>query len=287
VVGTPQYMSPEQAQGFSVDEKTDVWALGLVLYAMLAGRPAYPELPTYEAFIIHLVSHPPDALRKVAPWVPGALADVVHQAIEHDLAKRVPSCIDLAKRLLDAHPIPGFRQMAPGHADMADTWADSSARSPYADDDSPHRTSSSEPMPASSKVVTQDPAEGEDSLTIDVDMPEPTQPPRAVAPQARAAQSPITRSGVRAPADDSGDETPDDAPQFFDRKSLEKAGTPSSGPVSGEVPTDSRQATTLRANKKDLAAQMTSETARRFPLAWMALAFIALGLVVVVALAFR
>ncbi|HEY3819888.1 MAG TPA: protein kinase [Polyangiaceae bacterium] len=284
VVGTPQYMSPEQAQGFAVDEKTDVWALGLVLYEMLAGRPAYPELPTYEAFIIHLVSHPPDALRKVAPWVPGALADVVHEAIEHDMAARVPSCIDLARRLLEVHPIPGFRQAPAGNVDMADTWADASARSPYADDEPPH---SSEPMPASHTVVAVDPPP-EDSLTIDVDIPlEPTPAPRATASPQRPKESPITRSGVRAPADDSGDQSPDDAPQFFDRKSLEKAGTPSSGPVSVDLPADSRQATTLRTMKKDLIAPTSSEVARRFPLAWMALAFIALGLVVVVALAFR
>ena len=128
----------------------------------------------------------------------------------------------------------------------------------------------------------------EDSLTIDVDVPmEPTPAPRAVAPQPRPKESPITRSGVRVPADDAGDESPDDAPQFFDRKSLERAGSPSSAPVSGEVSVDSRQATTLRTMKKDLAAPATVEAARRFPLGWMALAFIALGLVVVVALAFR
>lgn len=288
VVGTPQYMSPEQAQGFSVDEKTDVWALGLVLYEMLAGRPAYQELPTYEAFIIHLVSHPPDALRKVAPWVPGPLADLVHQAIEHDMTARIPSCIELARRLLDVHPLPGFRQMAPGNVDMADTWADGSARSPYADDEPAQRDPSSEPVPVSHTAATLDPPPPEDSLTIDVDVPmEPTPPPRAVAPRPSPQASPITRSGVRAPADDSEDETPDDAPQFFDRKSLEKAGSPSSGPVSGEVSADSRQATTLRTMKKDIVAPASVEAARRFPLGWMALAFIALGLVVVIALAFR
>jgi hypothetical protein len=142
-------------------------------------------------------------------------------------------------------------------------------------------------MPASS-VVAQHEAP-EDSLTIDVDVPmEPTPPPRAVAAAPQPVrESPITRSGVRAPADDSGDQTPDDAPQFFDRKSLEKAGSPSSAPISGDVGADSRQATTLRTMKKDLVAPVTAEAARRFPLAWMALAFIALGLVVVVALAFR
>ncbi len=284
VVGTPQYMSPEQAQGFSVDEKTDVWALGLVLYEMLAGRPAYPELPTYEAFIIHLVSHPPDPLQKVAPWVPVPLAEVVHQAIEHDLDARIPNCIELARRLLDAHPIPGFRQASAGSADMADTWADSSARSPYADGD--------EEGPTSSTVVTND-SPSDNSLTIDVDVSLEQAPVAraAPAPAARAKETPITRSGVRSPADESEEESPDDAPQFFDRKSLEKAAAPPSPrpvsiPASSEALAD-RQATTLRTMKKDLVAQATAETARRFPLAWMALAFIALGLVVVVALAFR
>ena len=125
VVGTPQYMSPEQAQGYAVDERTDVWALGLVLYEMLAGRPAYPELPTYEQFIIHLVSRPPDPLRGFSPWVSEELAGIVHGAVEHDLSKRIQTCAILAKRLAelqlqpaklprpseeaqseDAHPVP-------------------------------------------------------------------------------------------------------------------------------------------------------------------------------------
>ena len=291
VVGTPQYMSPEQAQGLPVDEKTDVWALGLVLYEMLAGRPAYPELPTYEAFIIHLVSHPPDALSKVAPWVPKALADVVHQAIEHDMAARIPSCSDLGRRLLEAHPVPGFRGAALGAVDMSDTWADASARSPYADDEAEEvrRVLASDPMPASHTVVMIE-RPPEDSLTIDVDMSMELTPlpPRAMSePHPSRPASPIARSGVRAPAEESDGDSPDDAPQFFDRKSLDRASSPSSGPRSGEAAVDSLQATTLRTQKRDLLAQAPGDAARPFPLAWMALAFIALGVVIVVALAFR
>jgi serine/threonine protein kinase len=130
VVGTPQYMSPEQAQGFSVDERTDVWALGLVLYEMLAGRPAYRELPTYEQFIIHLVSKPPDPLREVAPWVPDALASVVHGAVEHDVTKRIQSCTDLVAHLdgTSAAPRHGAHPL-----EASETWSAPTARSPYFD----------------------------------------------------------------------------------------------------------------------------------------------------------
>jgi serine/threonine protein kinase len=282
VVGTPQYMSPEQAQGFSVDERTDVWAMGLVLYEMLAGRPAYPELPTYEAFIIHLVSHPPDPLATVAPWVPEPLARVVHQAIEHDLGKRIPTCLELAKRLLEANPIPGFRGVLSA-AEMADTWADESVRSPFAD---------SEP-PASGKVATEEPPQAEDSLSIDVDVAvEPsTAPPPVSAAVPRPSPGKLASSGIRTPAEEGEEEAAEDAPQFFDRKSLKPLGPPSSSPrAPAEVPVDGAQAITARGNREAVrqaqAALMTREE-RRFPLAWMALAFIALGLVVVVALALR
>jgi serine/threonine protein kinase len=119
VVGTPQYMSPEQAQGYPVDERTDVWALGLVLYEMLAGQPAYPELATYEQFIIHLVSRPPEPLRSCAPWVSEELARVVHAAVEHDLAKRIPTCAALAKQLSE------LQEPSAGSApDAADAWVE-------------------------------------------------------------------------------------------------------------------------------------------------------------------
>jgi len=279
VVGTPQYMSPEQAQGFAVDERTDVWALGLVLYEMLAGRPAYPELPTYEAFIINLVSHPPDRLADVAPWVRTPLAEVVHAALEHDLEKRIPTCVELARRLLEANPIQGMRPAGTA-AEMSDTWADAE-RSPFYEGDDSGARSGSGSVPRSRAEVTHETVP-EDSLTIDVDVSvEP--PPVAVKNE---PAGPIVRSGVRTPADVPSEDFEEDAPQFFDRRSLERVGgAPSSGsgPRSYEAAMDSP-----RASSPPTSAPVSSSVPdRRIPLGWMALAFIALGLVVVAALALR
>ncbi len=271
VVGTPQYMSPEQAQGFSVDERTDVWALGLVLYEMLAGRPAYPEMGTYEQFIIFLVSNPPDPLRLVAPWVPAPLAQVVHQAIEHDLKLRIPTCIELSRRLIEAHPMPGYRPAALSLIDKADTWADEGVRSPYSEE---HEV----PSPKSgTKRAT--PVPPEDSLTIDVEValdapalrPEPTPPP-----------APVASSGVRGPSAEGHIEESDDAPQFFDRRALETMGT-----SSGETPVAAAPPPQVTAGPSLVRTAPAGSPLTRFPIAWAALAFIAVGLVVAVALALR
>ena len=273
VVGTPQYMSPEQAQGFSVDERTDVWALGLVLYEMLAGRPAYPELATYEQFIIFLVQNPPDPLRLVAPWVPAPLAQVVHQCIEHDLKSRIPNCLDLARRLLEAHPLPGMRASMPSRVDSADTWADGGLQSPYA-------SGEFEDEPASGRKLSAVIAPPEDSLTIDVEMSYEAPPARTQTPKAGA----VAGSGVRRPAAAAGVEESDDAPQFFDRRALEKAATPSGGVRSAPTPS---AATPQVATSATLTRASLSSLLARFPLAWAAIAFIAVGLVVAVALALR
>jgi len=291
VVGTPQYMSPEQAQGYSVDARTDVWALGLVLYEMLAGRPAYPEMATYEQFIIHLVSNPPDPLAEVAPWVEPALAKVVHRAIEHDVSARIQSCVDLARELLEAHPLAGLRPSALSTAEMADTWADEGVRSPYATEpgstESPLKAST-DPSRPMAKGSTAD-----DSVEIVVDVSDSGTPPPP-----RAEPSVITQSGVRAPAEAPSEDLTEDAPQFFDRKAIERlsvpppssppSSAPSSGPQSPEVHAvvpltkTSNLSTTFRTRKGGPGRQLLG-----LPLAWAALAFIAVGLLVAVALALR
>ncbi len=100
-VGTPQYMSPEQAQGQAIDARSDVWALGAVFYEMLAGRPAYPLLENYEQTIFSIVLKRPAPLREIAPWVPESVAAIVAQAMEPELSQRIPDCVAFGRLLAE------------------------------------------------------------------------------------------------------------------------------------------------------------------------------------------
>jgi serine/threonine-protein kinase len=113
VIGTPQYMSPEQAQGQNVDARTDVWSLGALLYEALAGAPAYEEKPSYEMTIIQIVTTSPKPLREIAPSVPEAVADVVNRALIHDREKRLPDCATFARELGAGRSRPSSPELAP------------------------------------------------------------------------------------------------------------------------------------------------------------------------------
>jgi eukaryotic-like serine/threonine-protein kinase len=82
--GTAAYMSPEQAGGDEVDHRTDLWALGTVLFEMLAGRRPAPEGPT---------------ITDMRPDVPPPLATVVHRCLEPDPARRFQSAEDVLDAL--------------------------------------------------------------------------------------------------------------------------------------------------------------------------------------------
>ena len=117
-LGTPQYMSPEQAQGLTtVDHRTDVWGLGVVLYEALAGVPAYPELADVPGDDHEILTERPPQLSVVAPWVPEELAHAVHEAIEHDVEKRLQDCVVFADGSPPPCPTPCWdRPEASSHA---------------------------------------------------------------------------------------------------------------------------------------------------------------------------
>ena len=101
-VGTPQYMSPEQAAADpSVDGRSDVYALGTLLYEMLAGSVPYPG-PTAHAILARKMSGPPPSLRVVRPTVPEGLERAVFKSMEIAPADRFKSAQALGAALESA-----------------------------------------------------------------------------------------------------------------------------------------------------------------------------------------
>ncbi len=98
VVGTPVFMSPEQARGESVDERTDLWSLGAVLFHALTGRhPIQAE--SYNALIVRLATQPVPQVRALREGVPEDLARVVDRALLPNLGERWPSAVAMAAAL--------------------------------------------------------------------------------------------------------------------------------------------------------------------------------------------
>ena len=90
VVGTPTYMSPEQATGDEVDQRSDVYSLACVIYEMLAGEPPFAG-PTAQAVLARKLSEPPRDLHTVRQDVSAAMERAVLLALEKDPAHRPAS----------------------------------------------------------------------------------------------------------------------------------------------------------------------------------------------------
>jgi hypothetical protein len=87
VVGTTAYMSPEQVRGAAVDERSDIWSLGCVLFEALAGRPAFERVTPADTLSAILQGEPDFAALPVS--TPAAVRDLLRQALKKDPDERL------------------------------------------------------------------------------------------------------------------------------------------------------------------------------------------------------
>jgi len=108
VLGTAQYMSPEQARGFDVDQRTDIWSLGCVLYEMISGRSPFAAPTTIDVMSAILAREPESLLPHLSEG-PRDLNRVVFRALRKDREERYQTIKDLLtdlkdlKREIDSH----------------------------------------------------------------------------------------------------------------------------------------------------------------------------------------
>lgn len=120
VLGTLRYMPPEAFDG-KADTRGDIYSLGLTLYEMATGRPAFEER-NRQKLIKQVTGEEPPRLRTLAPNIPRDLATIIEKAIEKDAGRRYQSAADMAadlQRFMDGEPI---RARRVGELERAWKW---------------------------------------------------------------------------------------------------------------------------------------------------------------------
>jgi serine/threonine-protein kinase len=101
VLGTPEYMAPEQASGGAVDGRADLYSLGCIAYEMLTRRQIFGG-GTQPEILLRQIGEMPPPLRTYAPEIPGALDAAIMRALEKDPARRPQTALAFAESLARA-----------------------------------------------------------------------------------------------------------------------------------------------------------------------------------------
>jgi len=111
ILGTPAYMSPEQARGQSLDRRTDIWSFGCVLYEMLTGRAPFAG-DTISDTLAAVLEHEPDGTMLPAD-TPVQIRRLLRRCLEKDRKRRLDSASDARLEIDDAIAFPAAETLAP------------------------------------------------------------------------------------------------------------------------------------------------------------------------------
>jgi serine/threonine protein kinase len=122
MVGTAAYMSPEQVRGEKLDQRTDLFSFGLVLYEMATRQRAFPG---DTAAVLHhaILNQTPAPVREVNPQIPASLGNMISRAIEKDRTARYQTASEICADLAALQ-----RRLAPKHMLRARIWGAGSSR---------------------------------------------------------------------------------------------------------------------------------------------------------------
>ena len=112
VIGTAAYMSPEQARGQEIDERTDIWSLGVILYEMLSGKLPF-QGSTKSDRIAAILEHEPAPLTKTGGKISPQLQQIVDRALAKDRTKRYGDISEMAEDLHSLREKTGDKPLSP------------------------------------------------------------------------------------------------------------------------------------------------------------------------------
>ncbi|MFP6686090.1 MAG: serine/threonine-protein kinase, partial [Polyangiaceae bacterium] len=106
VMGTPYYMSPEQAKGVKVDNRSDLYAIGVVLYQMLTGRVPF-NASSFNELLFKIALESPEPIQDLCPNCPPEMVQIVDRAMQRQPESRFQCARDFQQAILDLEPILG------------------------------------------------------------------------------------------------------------------------------------------------------------------------------------